>query len=140
MRYLLLFSSCFFSPRAPVHPPSHCSRGKPIAGNTSLGSDRKEGRKEGKTRNRGIVTTPRPRERPLCRSCCCSFGRGALRCDGEDEERENARSRLISSFYSGLAASLSLSRFLSPLPHIYIHVCFISYVSSPQPRREAFLT
>lgn len=67
------FFLMLYPPRSPVLPPSYCSHGKPIAGNTSLGSDRKEGRKEGKTRNRGIVTTPCPREHPLCWSCC-SFG------------------------------------------------------------------
>lgn len=36
----------FFPGASSFHPTCHCSRGKPIAGNTSLGSDRKEGRKE----------------------------------------------------------------------------------------------
>lgn len=47
----LFFSLCLspssgslFFPTPLVRPPGHCSRGKPIAGNTSLGSDRKEGR------------------------------------------------------------------------------------------------
>lgn len=124
------FSSCFFtpSPYPSVLSPSHCSRGKPIAGNTSLGSDRKEGRKEGKSRNRGIVTTPLPRARPLCRSCC-SFGGGA------DVARRRGRRR------SAGECSITPDFFFlrRPLAHslAYAYTRLISHVSSLQPRRAS---
>lgn len=137
MRYLLPFPHAFSppSPDPSVLSPSHCSRGKPIAGNTSLGSDRKEGRKESR-RNRGIVTTPLPRARPLCRSCC-SFGGGA------DVARRRGRRRsagecLITPDFFSLRRPLSLTR-----SHTHTHASYLmSHLCNLEepPRHKTLLT
>lgn len=142
------FSSCFFTP-SPLPPPSpypsvlspsHCSRGKPIAGNTSLGSDRKEGRKEGKSRNRGIVTTPLPRARPLCRSCC-SFGGGADVARRRGRRRSAGECLITPDFFflrRPLTLSLSLTR-----SHTHTHASYLmSHLRNLEepPRHKTLLT
>ena len=55
--YLALYVSSAAAPLSTI--TRHCSREKPIAGNTSLRGDRKEGRKEGRRQGlaRTMVTT-----------------------------------------------------------------------------------